>query len=241
MSKGTTDSGEWTTDSGEWTTDNGEWTTDNGQRTMKNRLQVFWSTVLCPLSTVHCPLSVVLIACNLWASDFNTKVSNIERTYTQTPALQAEFTQSTYVPLLEKTITRPGRIFYQKGGKIRIEYAANPMTHYMSDGETLWIVHPKEKNTETYSLKDSGLPEEALKFLTELGELRKYFNVAEGRDGKIILKPKKRSTYQKLVCLFDKDHYLKEITIQNLSGNTSHYRFFNLKTKETLPSRLFYP
>lgn len=175
------------------------------------------------------------------ALPFAMTIQNIEQTYTQTKALQAEFTQSTYVPLLEKTITRPGRIFYQKGGKIRIEYAAKPMTHYISDGETLWIVRPKEKSAETHLLKDSGLPEEALNFLTELGELRKYFNVSEGKEGRVVLKPKKKSGYKKLVCLFDEKNYLKEITIHNLSGNDSHYRFFNLKIKEGFPQKLFRP
>lgn len=175
------------------------------------------------------------------ASNLDQQLSKIESTYTETNTLQAEFTQSTYVPLLEKTITRPGRIFYQKGGKIRIEYAANPMTHYISDGETLWIIHPKEEKTETYSLKDSGLPEEALKFLTELGELRKYFNVSEGREGKIILKPKKKSTYKSLTCEFGEDHLLKDLIIQSHSGNRSHYRFFKIQKKENLAEKLFRP
>ena len=177
----------------------------------------------------------------LWASPFDARLTQIEKTYTNTPALQAEFLQKTYIPLLEKTITRPGRIFYQRGGKIRIEYAGDKMTHYISDGKTLWVYDPSEKNLETYSLKDSGLPEEALNFLTELGNLRKYFDVSEGKEEKIILKPKQKSTYKQLVCVFDKDFYLEEITIKSLSGNSSHYHFFNREKKKSLPEKLFQP
>ncbi|MBI4125443.1 MAG: outer membrane lipoprotein carrier protein LolA [Deltaproteobacteria bacterium] len=177
----------------------------------------------------------------LFASDFNQKINKIETTYATLPALQAEFIQKTYIPLLEETITRPGRFFYQKGGKIRIEYAADPMTHYVSDGRTLWVVHPKEKRKETYALKDSGLPEEALNFLTELGGLRNYFKVAKGEGQKIVLKSKKKSTYQRLDCVFNKNYLLEDLTIHSRSGNTSRYHFFNIKTPQSLPAKLFGP
>lgn len=172
---------------------------------------------------------------------FSDQIQNIEQTYASTPALQAEFVQKTYVPLLEETVTRSGRLFYKKGGKIRIEYAAEPMAHYISDGQILWIVYPEEKRRETYYLKDSGLPEEALNFLTELGSLRKYFQVAPGQreGGPIVLKPKKKSTYRQLEAAFDKNHFLQELTIHSLSGNRSRYRFFNLQTPKNLPDTLF--
>ncbi|MBI5298776.1 MAG: outer membrane lipoprotein carrier protein LolA [Deltaproteobacteria bacterium] len=182
----------------------------------------------------------------------------IEETYQNTNTLQAEFTQSTYVPLLEKTITRPGRLFYQKGGKLRIEYAGggqdpalpgreanskslrstNRMTHYISDGKTLWVFDPQSKEKQSYLLKDSGLPEEALKFLTELGNLTTYFNVTEKKE-KLILKPKKKSTYSSLDCLFEKNNYLTDLTIHSHSGNTSQYRFFNIKPGIKFPAKLF--
>lgn len=178
----------------------------------------------------------------IWlAAAFSLSIESIEQTYSNTQTLQAEFVQNTYVGLLEKTITRPGRIFYQKGGKLRIEYAGDKMTHYVSDGTTLWILDPQTREKEVYGLKDSGLPEEALKFLTELGNLRHYFHVTTDKNNKIILKPKKKSTYRSLDCAFGKDYYLKELTIHTASGNTSKYRFFNLRTGVKFPEKLFQP
>lgn len=168
-------------------------------------------------------------------------VAHVEATYQNTPALQVEFIQKTEVALLDKTVTRPGRIFYQKGGKIRIEYAGEIMTHYISDGATLWIVHPGEQELQTYPLKDSGLPEEALHFLTELGQLRNYFVVQTAGEKKLVLKPKQKSSYRSLTCQFSDNHYLQALTIHSHSGNTSHYQFFNLKVKKALPAKLFRP
>ena len=187
-------------------------------------------------SIVYGLWSMVLFASPLMAD--TSQISKIEETYQNTNTLQAEFTQSTYVPLLEKTITRPGRLFYQKGGKLRIEYAGDKMTHYISDGKTLWVFDPQSKEKQSYLLKDSGLPEEALKFLTELGNLTTYFNVTE-KKGKLILKPKKKSTYSSLDCLFEKNNYLTDLTIHSHSGNTSQYRFFNIKPRAKFPAKLF--
>lgn len=172
-------------------------------------------------------------------------VEQIEQTYRNTRTFQAEFVQSTTVKLTEKTVTRPGRIFYQRGGKLRIEYAGDKMTHYVTDGKTLWIKDPKSGETQEYDLKDSGLPEEALRFLTELGELRRYFKVSMTKPfGDFVtfdLEPKKKSTYRHLLCVFDDDHYLKELIIYSRSGNKSEYKFFNRKTGEKFPPQLFRP
>ena len=183
-------------------------------------------------------LFILLIPFSLFASTLETQLVEIENTYQNTNTLQAEFVQSTYVPLLEKTITRPGRIFYEKGGKLRIEYAANPMTHYISDGTTLWILQPQTKKTETIELKNSGLPDEALRFLTELGNLRTYFKVAASGDG-FKLTPKNRSIYKFLVGTFGENHYLKTLVIHNKTGNESKYYFTNLKTGMPLSEKLF--
>lgn len=168
-------------------------------------------------------------------------LAKIEATYQNTQTLEAEFVQSTYVSLLEKTVTRPGRIFFQKGGKLRIEYAGDKMTHYITDGKMLWVLDPKTKDLQSYDLKDSGLPEEALKFMTELGSLRKYFKVERTKSGAIQLHPKKKTTYRSLICQFGEDFYLKDLVIYNKTGNTSTYRFFKLKTGHKLSPKLFQP
>jgi|SRR3989338_3159158 len=166
-------------------------------------------------------------------------ISKIEQTYQSTKTLQAEFIQTTRVEVLDKTIQRPGRIFYEKGGKLRIEYGANPMTHYISDGKRLWIWYPKDKKMDVYDLKNSGISEEALYFLTGLGELQKHFSVTEKANVGLILKPKKKTFYTKLICKFDEENYLSEMTLHTKSGNQSRYRFFNRTVNAKLPPLLF--
>lgn len=191
--------------------------------------------------------SCVVIAILAWRGEAIPidPVAKIEQTYQNTQTLQAEFVQSTFVRLTEKTLTRPGRIFYQRGGKLRIEYSGDKMTHYITDGKTLWIKNPRSGDVEEYEIKNSGLPEEALKFLTELGNLRTYFKVsmAKPTGGEVTfdLRPRKKTTYSHLLCNFDEKNYLKDLTIFSLSGNKSDYKFFNRKTGGTFPKKLFLP
>lgn len=168
------------------------------------------------------------------------EIQLIEATYQQTKTLTAEFTQSTYVPILEKTIVRAGRLFYQNGGKLRIEYAGDPMTHYITDGRVLWIKNPKTKEIQTIPLQKGGLPKEALKFLTEMGNLSQYFKIAPQKKS-YKLTPKTKTTYHHLDATFGADHFIEKLTLHTHERNTSTYQFFNRIPNKPLPKKLFEP
>ena len=174
-----------------------------------------------------------------FADSLDPQIETIEKTYQQTRSLEAEFIQSTEVAVMDKVVKRHGRFFYAKEGKIRIEYGGEAMTHYISDGKTFWIWHPKEKNLETYSLEETGLPDEALEFLTGFGKLQKNFKVTAQKNGFLKLEPKKKTGYRFLEGKFDKKGLLTDLIIHNLSGNKSSYHFFDLKIDANLQEKLF--
>lgn len=166
-------------------------------------------------------------------------IAAIEKTYQNTQTFQSEFTQSTFDTLTEKTITRHGRIFYENGGRLRIEYGGDSMTHYISDGNTLWVWDPKAKEIlEFYPLGDSGIPAEALKILTDLSKLHRVFHVETKNEG-LRLKPREKSSYRYLDCQFDDQNYLSKLTIRSLTGNTTTYRFFHVITSKASKPELF--
>ena len=169
-----------------------------------------------------------------------SEIKKVEKTYRQTETLTAEFVQSTFVPILDKTITRPGRLFYQKGGKLRIEYAGKQMTHYITDGKTLWIKNPQTNETQTVPISNGELPKEALKFLVEMENLSTYFKIAPQKKS-YKLTPKKKTTYRHLIAVFGEDHYVEGLTLHTNEGNTSEYRFFNRKPNIKLSEKLFRP
>lgn len=194
-----------------------------------------------PLKHILAPLLLLFLSTSAWATQpsLAEKTASIEKAYQNAQTLKAEFVQTTYVDLLDRTVSNPGRLFYKTGGKIRIEYAGETMTHYISNSKTLWVLDPMSKQKQVYALKDSGLPAEALRFLTELGSLNTYFRVETKKEGALRLTPQNKSTYRYLDCIFGEGNYLKSLAIYSRSGNVSTYRFFNTEANTSLSDSLF--
>jgi len=186
-------------------------------------------------------LVLLMSAGTATAESLENQIKKIEKAYQQTASLSAEFVQTTRVEVLDKTVTRHGRFFYARGGKLRIEYSGDPMTHYISDGSHFWIWEPKAKKLDTTSLEEAGLPDEALNFLGGFGNLRDSFQITGGKDGFLKLKPQKKSSYRSLRGKFNDAGFLTDLTIHTASGNISQYRFFNLETNKPLSENLFLP
>lgn len=210
-------------------------TKDNGQGTRDQLQKYFWSMVV-GLLLVHGPWSFVLGP--VFAAP---DVAAIEKSYQTIGTLKADFVQTTPVMLTAETQTRPGRLFYKDGGKLRIEYAGDRMMHYIVSENTLYMVDPVLNEIKIYQLKESGLPEEALNFLANLGHLSDYFDVTYDKKDRLVLKSKTKSSYKALYCRFNKDNLLESLSIVNKSGNNTDYRFFNIQTGIDLSNKLFKP
>ena len=168
-------------------------------------------------------------------------VAAIEKTYQNLSTLKTDFVQSTLVTLLEKTVTKSGRIFYKKGGKLRIEYAGDRMMHYIVNSPNVWMVDPILKEIKIYSIENSGAPQEALDFLANLGNLSTYFDVSYDKKDRLVLKPKSKTSYKALYCQFNEENLLKSFSIVSKTGNSTDYRLFNIQTDVALSDKLFTP
>lgn len=178
-----------------------------------------------------------------------TDVDAVEGAYRALQDLTAQFTQTTQVALVDRTVTRNGTFRFKKGGKLRIEYEGKEGKHYVSDGTTLWIYLPgDDASLQTFKVNDETVPKEALSFLSGFGKLTKEFSVAssaafpDAPAGATALRLTPRSGsrhFESLDALFGPDHLLCELVIRNASGNVSHYRFKDIKTNAGLPDSLF--
>lgn len=125
-------------------------------------------------------LALVCLSSNSFASSDQRKahIKRVESAYQAIKTFSATFTQSTFIPMLEKNITRTGELALARGGKIRIEYEAPEDTIYLSDGEKLNIFQKGNLSTlREFDLDDEALPKEALSFLSGFDELTKHYNV----------------------------------------------------------------
>lgn len=184
-------------------------------------------------------LVFILIPTFAFASSLRSDIKKIEKTNSAWNNLSASFTQKTKVALIDRTISKQGKIWLQKGGKLRIKYIGNNEKTYVSDGTTLWIFIPGDKaSLETYAVNQKTIPKEALSFLNGFSKLSSLFKVEENTalkktdKSEIALKlyPKNsKALYKSLDVLFNKNGLTKEVVIENISKNISTYKFSDIK------------
>lgn len=193
-----------------------------------------------------------LFAKPLYAFDIDNIVGNLQRTYQTASDWQADFSQSTYVDLLGKNIEKSGHVSIKKPGKLRIQYKGEVGRLYVSNGKKLVIATPGDSQVETYNTSQV-LAKEALAFLQGLGNLRKEFSVTSvtSQEAKkwgnekshltlLKLTPLKKSIFQKIILGADpKNYHVREMTLINTSGNTTHYIFYGIRFNSGLSDDLF--
>jgi Outer membrane lipoprotein-sorting protein len=178
----------------------------------------------------------------------------IQKTYEAAADLSLSFTQSTYVAVLEKDVSKRGSAQFKKPGKSRIDYEGEAGRQYISDGKTLWVMQKGESKAQALKLEEQDIPIEALNFLGGLGKLQKDFAVEEVEEKKwaalrrdrgklrwLELTPLKRSSsINSLVMGFDPSSTLaQEIYIFTDSGNLSHYSLKDIRLNGGVDDSVF--
>ena len=72
----------------------------------------------------------------------------VQNAYKDTSSFSAKFTQTTKIEVLDRETTESGELVFAKPGRFSIRYDGKRERQYLSDGDTLWIYHPKEKEVE---------------------------------------------------------------------------------------------
>jgi outer membrane lipoprotein-sorting protein len=196
-------------------------------------------------------LASLLFAVPVYGADaaMQQNVNEVQRVYQSIPDIAADFTQETYVALLDKKVEKKGKFYFKKGGMLRIEYKGDEERHYVSDGTTLWIYTPGDAaSLQTYAVSEETVPREALSFMSGFGKLEKEFvissssafkDVPEGFSALHLVPKNKKAQYKSLDTMFNKNHVLVKLKIANLSGNITDYNFSNIKTDVSLKDDFF--
>lgn len=163
-------------------------------------------------------------------------VAKVQAYYTGITKLQADFRQIYDNTVVGKKSTSDGKVYIAKPGKMRWDYK-KPNRFFISDGTTLWVYEEANKQAFKQSLKDQVLPV-AITFLYGKGDLASDFTAAPDpgayggkKDWVVKLTPKQPSAqYKHLWLVIDpKDGHVKESIILEVSGNTNHFKFSNIK------------
>lgn len=168
-------------------------------------------------------------------------VDKVQETYRKTEQFRADFVQKTKIEVLDREVEEKGELIFAKPGRFLIHYKGARERRYISDGKTLWIYHPREKEVEIYENLKDILSREALVFLGGLGEMTKEFKVKETESSQLELIPKRKNTaFSKIILKIDAGtHLVQEVTLFPNSGNKSHYLFSSVRVNEPVPESTF--
>lgn len=194
------------------------------------------------------------LATPAWAMTSGELLSGLQGRYQKTSAWQAHFIQTTYVALIEDTVTKNGTIKVKKPGKLHIAYQGERGRIYLSNGKRLWIYERGDTQVVVYKKTIKWFAKEALSFLNGLGDLQKDFDLVgleqfRGVDllirdkqlDLLHLKPRNAaSPVEAIVLGIEKTSFIvKELTLINQSGNTTHYQFAGVELNQDLPDEDF--
>jgi outer membrane lipoprotein carrier protein len=164
-------------------------------------------------------------------------VKKVQAYYAGTQKLRADFRQDYTNTTFGRTSQSDGRMWVQKPGKMRWDYAKPEKKYFISDGTTLWVYEEAAHQAIQQSLKDQILPV-AVTFLYGQGDLATEFNAEldpgkyGGKDAVCVkLTPKKADAqYKNLWLVVDPtDFHVSESIIREASDNINHFTFFNIK------------
>jgi outer membrane lipoprotein carrier protein len=165
----------------------------------------------------------------------------VQDAYRRTDSFSAQFTQTTRIEVLDRETTESGNLVFAKPGRFSIHYEGKRERQYLSDGDTLWIYHPKEKEVEVIDDVGDLVSREALVFLGGLGDMGKEFKVSETGADRLTLVPKNKSSpFSRILLTVDpSDHLARGATLFPKSGNKSDYVFSEVKVNEPVSESIF--
>jgi outer membrane lipoprotein carrier protein len=175
-------------------------------------------------------------------------IEKMQKNYDQAKDFRAHFSQKYTNVAFNRTKVSSGEVAFKKGGRMRWDYDKPDPQMFVSDGKTLWLYEPNDKQAFRQSLKESQLPA-ALSFLLGKGKLSDEFEIslageiAYGNkvDYRLSLKPKQpQATYKSIYFIVDaKSFYVTESVLVNAQGDINDITFSDVKVNTKIPDTLF--
>lgn len=109
-------------------------------------------------------------------------LKRLQERYETTRTLAADFRQVVESPTLAGTLESKGKLAFAKPDRMRWDYDPPDQQTIVSDGETLWIYQPDEKQAIRAPMKEAFQSTTPVTFLAGLGRLERDFEAVLERD-----------------------------------------------------------
>lgn len=180
-------------------------------------------------------------------------VDRVEERYAQLRDLQADFVQETRIEGFDRPLQSSGRVFLKKPGLLRWDYLEPSVEHMYVSQDQLEMYVPEHNQVLRGDLNMMMATKAPLQLLRGVGKLTEHFVVRPAADGKVgegglpllVLVPRtdsgsEPSSVVKVVSEIQPDTYLiQTLTLHEVSGNVSTFRFSSFKTDTGLDESVF--
>jgi len=209
------------------------------------------------------PLSVVVFVLPVWAADgpidekawreVREVVKQLQARYEKTKDLQADFSQKTKIEGFERPVTSSGKVYIKKPGRLRWDYLDPAIEQIYVNQDDVKVYVPEHKQVLVGKLTQMAASKAPLELLQGASKLDESFEIEPtmGKDRGVggtplitlIPKAKEQESTQNLqkiiVEVFPKTHYIRTVSLHEISGNVAVFEFSNLKPNLGLGNEVF--
>ena len=169
----------------------------------------------------------------------------IQRQYEKVSTFEADFTQRSYVKMMNQTQSIKGTVKIKKPGKMKWVYGAPDTQILISDGKNLWLYVPEEEQATKVPVESIYSSNTPALFLAGKGKLTRSFNVEsvsqENQNILVTLVPKNEDQgLARLILHADKKNYQSTgSTVYDKLGNKTEIRFSRIRINREIPEEQF--
>lgn len=169
----------------------------------------------------------------------------IQDQYEKVLTFEANFTQDSYIKMMDQTQSVKGTVQIKKPGKMKWVYGAPDTQILISNEKTLWLYVPEEEQATKVPIESIYSSNTPALFLAGKGKLTQAFNVEsvnlENQSIRVTLVPKNVDQgLARLVLLADKKNYqITGSTVYDKLGNKTEIRFSQIRVNREIPEELF--
>ena len=169
----------------------------------------------------------------------------IQRQYEEVSTFEADFTQRSYVKMMNQTQSVKGTVKIKKPGKMKWVYGAPDTQILISDGKNLWLYVPEEEQATKVPVESIYSSNTPALFLAGKGKLTRSFNVEsvsqENQNILVTLVPKNEDQgLARLILHADKKNYqITGSTVYDKLGNKTEIRFSRIRINREIPEEQF--
>jgi outer membrane lipoprotein carrier protein len=170
----------------------------------------------------------------------------LQRKYDSVKDFSASFKQTYEGGLLRRKASESGTVYVKKPGKMRWDYTSPEKKLFVSDGQTMFLYFPGEKQVMKNAVPSQDEATSAVLFLMGKGNITRDFNVKWAEGGtdttyRLRLDPKTRQAeYDWLEITAERDTFrIVGLTAADAQGGKSSFSFSNFKENAGLADKMF--